>query len=46
MSYRQLRSDDPDNMSEMTEQSQFLNPDAIANQISKTIALELAIIEN
>ena len=41
MSYRQLRSDDPDNMSEMTEQSQFLNPDAIANQISKTIALEL-----
>eukprot|EP00111_Clytia_hemisphaerica_P008770 TCONS_00025648-protein len=42
MSYHQLRSDDPDNMSEMTEQTSFINPaDAIANQLSKNIALDI-----
>ena len=39
MAYHQLRSD-LDAASDMTEQTQ-LNPDAIANQISKNIALEL-----
>jgi len=42
MAYHQLRTDlEPDTMSDMTEQTQLLNPDAIANQISKNIALEM-----